>query len=490
MNGFVGRERDLAALEDELRSVRDSGQGSLVLLKGRRRVGKSWLVEEFIERSGLRALYYLAGRLRRQVELARFAEALGKASLPASHAAIGVAYDNWEAALVGASVGATREEPIIIVLDEFPYLVHGDSEKAVEASVNAAWERVLSRNPVMLVVVGSDFSVMTMLTEHDRPLFDRPTLVRTIQPLDVAEFASVSGLTGADAIDAFHVVGGFPRLATSWRPGWSLERFLTKAIIDEDSPIVATGRRILDAEFPGHVQARTVLSVIGAGERTYGNIAHAADVGSSNLKRSLEFLDRQKRITTIDVPLSTARSTETRYAVADPYLRFYLRFIDPGLADIVRGRSRSVVERILRDWQTYIGRTIEPFVRASLERMPQERLYGAHRVGAYWTRANDPEIDLVGLQESAPPRVTFIGSIKWRANARFGLADTRALRLKGLRQEGAERGGVPGTSSMTPLVGVSRSGFSDGHGLSAWFGPDDLLSAWTIDDPQPAPPSP
>lgn len=479
MDGFIGRAAELDRLREELARVRQSGRGSFVLMKGRRRVGKSWLVERFIEREHVRALYFLADRQRPQRELVRFAGALGQSDLPAAATVSGVTFETWEAALAFAARDATRDQPLVIVLDEFPHLVETETDKVVEASVNATWERTLSRLPVMLFLVGSDFSMMRMLTEHGRPLFDRPTLTMTVAPLTVAEVASAAGLTGAEAIDAYHVIGGFPRLALLWKPRMSFRRFLTTALTDEDAPFVATGRRILDAEFPDHVQARTVLSVIGAGERTYANISRVANVGSTNLRRSLELLERDKRVITSDTPLSTARSAETRYQISDPYLRFFLRFVDPNLGDIARRRQRSVVERIVRDWQSYVGRAVEPFVRQSIERlMPDDALPGVGRVGGYWTRTNDPEIDLVGVTDTAPARVVFIGSIKWRQDDPFGQSDLNALRLKGLRRAPADTGGVPGTTQDTALVAVSRSGFATPDGLTRRYGPDDLLAAW------------
>ena len=90
MHGFVGREADIGALRAEYERIRETGQGSLVLLKGRRRVGKSWLVEEFTERVGARSLFYLADRLRPALQLNRFAEKLGQSNLPSAGPAAGV----------------------------------------------------------------------------------------------------------------------------------------------------------------------------------------------------------------------------------------------------------------------------------------------------------------------------------------------------------------------------------------------------------------
>lgn len=472
---FVGRSRELGILGEDLEVVRRSGRGALVLVRGRRRAGKSRLIEEFAERQGSPVVFFLATRQRPGYELTRFVDALAHSNHPEAPGSAGLRFESWEAALAFASVGATQQQPVVIVIDEFPYLVQTDSEGAIESAVNAAWERTVSRRPVMLLLVGSDLSMMNMLTEHGRPLYGRPTRTLTVEPLAVGEVADALDVTGAEAIDAYHVIGGFPRLLPLWRRGASLRSFLTRALGDEDAPFIATGQRILDAEFPDDVQARTVLSVIGAGERTYSNIARVAGVASTNLRRSLDLLENQKRVIASERPLSAQPSKDTRYYIRDPYLRFYLRFVDPNLVDLQRGRHRLVANRILRDWQTYIGTAVEPFVRASIEHLlPDAALRNAEKVGGYWTRTNDPQIDLVGMDDRERA-VAFVGSIKWRADQPFSTADADALRLAALHHP---RGGVPGAGATTPLVGVSRSGFVSAGDLTRTFEPDELLDAW------------
>ncbi len=444
-------------------------------MKGRRRAGKSRLIEEFAERQGSPVVFFLATKQRPGYELARFAEALSQSNHPEAAGSAGLRFESWEAALAYASVGATQERPVVIVLDEFPYLVQTDTDAAIESAINAAWERTLSRRPVMLVLVGSDLSMMNMLTEYGRPLYGRPTRTLTVEPLGIAEVAEALQVPAVEAIDAYHVIGGFPRLLPLWRPGATYRTFLTRALADEDAPFIATGQRILDAEFPDDVQARTVLSVIGAGERTYSNIARVAGVASTNLRRSLDLLENQKRVIASERPLSAQPSKDTRYYVSDPYLRFYLRFVDPNVVDLQRGRHRLVVNRIVRDWQTYIGTAIEPFVRASIDRLlPDAALPGAEKVGGYWTRSNDPQIDLIGMDDRERS-VAFVGSIKWRADQPLSMADVDALRVAALHHP---RGGVPGATATTPLIGVSREGFVSAVDLTRRLGPNELLNAW------------
>lgn len=120
------------------------------------------------------------------------------------------------------------------------------------------------------------------------------------------------------------------------------------------------------------MQARSVLASIGAGERCFANInRHAGGLQQTSLSRSLTTLTR-KRVVAADRPLSVKPSKETRYRVADPYLRFWLAFLGPYLPEVERGRGDRVAARIRKSWTSWRGRAIEPVVRESLERLPSD----------------------------------------------------------------------------------------------------------------------
>ena len=107
--------------------------------------------------------------------------------------------------------------------------------------------------------------------------------------------------------------------------------------------------------------------------------------------------------------------------MADAHLRFWLSFIGPNMPAIERGRGDQVLAVLKKRWNSWRGRAIEPVVRQSLLRLPAGTLPGGtDAVGGYWTRTNDPEIDLVGA-DRAPiaKKVTMVGSIKWHENKPF-----------------------------------------------------------------------
>ncbi|MGP3966958.1 DUF234 domain-containing protein [Streptomyces sp. 6N223] len=212
-----------------------------------------------------------------------------------------------------------------------------------------------------------------------------------------------------------------------------------------------------------------MLGAIGSGERTRTLIGRAAgDMPNASLNRALHLL-AAKRVVEAAAPLSTRPSKETRYSVADPHLRFWLAFLGPHLPDIERGRGDLVLDRIRRSWTAWRGRVIEPVVREALFRMREGGLPdGTGAVGGYWTRTNDPEIDIVAA-DRAPiaQRITAVGSITWLEAKPFDSRDLGRLHV--------DRSRLPGADEDTPLMAVSRGGVT-AEGIQ-FVGPQDLLTA-------------
>ncbi len=478
MRNFVGRAGLLARIEVEWAAARDSGEGRMVTIRGRRRVGKTWLVEEFIDRSKAPNVFFAASRQTEDRELSLFAQALAFSNLPSRAQTEGVSFATWQAALVTAAGAADPTRPSVIVLDEFPYLL-GATEQARDAvlgAVQTAWDRALSKQPVLLILVGSDQAMMEMITAPKQPLHQRPAREILVPPLNPAEAARLSGLTGAEALDSYLITGGFPKLVRA-KMGRSLRDFLADQLVDDGTALVTTGRLILDSEFGASTQARTILSVIGEGFRKRGDIANEVGVDANNLKPPLDLLITDKRVVEARRPLSTAASRDTRYEIIDPYLRFYLRFVDRYKGEIERGRGRVVTDIIVRDWSTYRGKAIEALVREALDELiPDPRFGSAAVVGAFWTTDNALEIDLVGADRRDPParQIAFLGSIKWREAKPVTMSDYNALVAGGAK--------VPGVSPTTIKAAVSRLG-ADADALTAFdvvLDASDIMAAWSV----------
>jgi uncharacterized protein len=465
---FIGRHVELAALQGHLDDVRRRGSGKMLALRGRRQVGKSRLVEEFIRRSGANAVFYVASHKSAAEELRGFNDQI--AASPVSSASVAAAgpAGSWEAALTIATSEATRKQPVVLVIDELPFLV--ESEPAIEGILQKQWDRRLEGMPVLLVLIGSDVSMMSALSEYGRPLYGRLTEM-AVGPLSVAAIAEMLKLDASLALDAYLMIGGLPRLSEIWRPGDDAWRFLKRELKNPESPLIVLGERSLRAEFPTELKARAAVEAIGAGERTFTAIMQRASTSNRTLENTLRTLAR-KRVVEKTIPYSAqARPKLSRYYIADPYLRFWLRFIRTGIPALERGRGDLVYRQIRDGWPSFAGHAVEPLIRDAVQRrLPDRRFGGAQFVGAFWSRDGSVEVDLVGGREPLTSgQIDFVGSIKWRTRAKFDRGDFGAL----VRQ----RALVPGATDETLLVGVSRNGFAV-EGLDVRLSAEDVVAAF------------
>lgn len=471
MDRFIGRELELRLLNGLLGRVRDGGRagrpGRAILIRGRRRVGKSRLVEEFIETAGVPSVFFTAsGQPTIEADLALFAESVGESTLPDTELFRDQAPATWDAALRLLAQCLPEDQASVVVIDEMPYLIKTDP--GFEGTLQKAFDRELSRRPVLLICIGSDLAMMEALNDYGRPFHQRATEL-IVPPLSPADAADMLALPAAEALDAYLVSGGLPLILDEWPSGMNALDYLSDAVTDPLSALLISGERALAAEFPPDSHARLVLGAIGSGERTYSKIQHAAGgMAQATLNRALQLLTA-KRIVSASTPLSTHRSKETRYAIADPHLRFWLAFLGPHQPEIERGRGDLVLARIKTAWTSWRGTAIEPVIRESLRRMP-DRLPGDPKaIGGYWTRTNDPKVDLIGAdREPIAQRIAFVGSVKWRDNHPFDERDLGALI--------SHRSQVPGANDDTPLVAVARGGLRVTSATA--IGPADLIAAW------------
>ncbi len=475
MVGFIGRQRELAALEHQLDVVRGGGRadrGVAVLLRGRRRIGKSRLVTELIDRAGVPAVYWQAARHAPVAEeLASLAGAVATSGLPDAAVAEANRPTSFTAALRLLAAALPADRPAIVVIDELPWLLEGIPGGAGE--LQRVWDRELARKPVLLLLLGSDLGMMERLEGYDQPFHGRATPM-ILEALSPAEVATMTGLAGVEAFDATLITGGQPLVAQDWRPGEPPDEFVRRALESPTNALVVAGARVVDTEFPPDTSPRLVLTAIGGrGERTHTTILRALGgaVSAATLDRALTTLT-DKRVVTADEPLSTkAGAKDRRWRVRDPALRFWLALVEPLLGDVDRGRPDLALRRWRESYPAWRGRAVEPVVRDALMRLlPDDRWPEVRQVGGWWPRSNTPEIDLVGADRRPATEISFVGTIKWRAGS--------PLTQREIGQLGHDATHVPGVGAGTPLVAVCPAGADPTDRLHHMWTADDLLQAW------------
>jgi AAA+ ATPase superfamily predicted ATPase len=477
--GSVRRPAAFALLQGHLDAVESSGRGRIVALRGRRQVGKSTLVEQFVEQSAAPAVFVpgvYGSPLQRQLDDATRAITESRRPLPDADLLTAAPATSWRE-WFGRLAVAARSGPVVAVLDEFPWMVASDP--TLEGELQVQWDRALENLPVLLVLIGSDVAMMERLATHDRPLFGRlrPCVV---PPLDPAEIASaLPHLDPFEVFDAYLVTGGYPRLVTDLAAhGGTAQDYVRASLTDPYSPLVATARLTLDAEFPDAPAAYRVLAAIGADDTArpgFTDVLSAVRDASERkaletaTTRALKTLSETKRLVDREVPAWAAPTGRLRrYRVADPYLRFWFRYVERRVEQIARGRADLAVAAFDRDWSSWRGRSVEPVVREALTRLGRTdgRLGGVEVVLPWWTRDGAMEVDVVAMTAE---RSAVVGSVKWRPAGGLTPGEVRAL--------GAARERVPRASEAV-LAAVTPSG-EPAPGVDLALGAEDLLAAWS-----------
>lgn len=346
---FVGREAELAALE----GFADSGRAELFVLYGRRRVGKTELLQRLCERS--RSVYFLAAQVRDKDNLAAFKDALQEGL--ADPLIENVTFSDWASAL-GYAAERTGDERLIIVLDEFPYLC--EANKGLPSLLQRFWDQRGKNSQLMLVLCGSQVSFMEREVLAERsPLFGRRTGQRRLEPLRPSEsLRFFPEWPATDGVLAYGILGGMPAYLRRFDPALSISDNLMKEVLRPEGYLFDEVQFLLRTELQNPTTYNSILAAIARGCDRVGDIALTVGVDSPTANKYLHVL-RELRIVERGVPLTDPdplRSRRGTYHIADRFLAFHFRHIQPHLSLIEAGRGARVLEGHIQPDMAYLER--------------------------------------------------------------------------------------------------------------------------------------
>ncbi|HEX6885921.1 MAG TPA: ATP-binding protein [Planctomycetota bacterium] len=338
---FIGRRRELAVL----RELADSGKPELFVLYGRRRVGKTELLQQLCE--GRRAAYFLAAQVRDKDNLRAFKkvleEALGDPLIGA------IEFPDWSAALTFAAERA-GDERLILVLDEFPYLCEANA--GLPSLVQRFWDQRGKRSSLMLVLCGSQVSFMEKEVLAERsPLFGRRTGQRRLEPLATSEaLGFFPGWERDEALLAYGIVGGMPAYLGRFDPRLPLEESLLREVLRPEGYLFDEVHYLLQTELTSPSTYSSILAAVARGAERVGDVALAVGVDSTTANKYLHVL-RELRLVERAVPLTDPdplRSRRGLYRIADRFVAFHFRHVQPHLSLIEAGRGARVLAEFVR----------------------------------------------------------------------------------------------------------------------------------------------
>lgn len=404
---FIGREDELLRLNNEY--VNDS---SFVVIYGRRRVGKTTLIKEFIKNKT--AFYFLATEEIESQSIKRMAGVIARQT---NNSLLQKAvFTDWlDLFQTIADYEAGKKK--VLVIDEFPYLVK--TNPAFPSILQNAWDEILKEKNVMLILSGSFIGMMQKYAlSYDSPLYGRRTSQIRLTPLPFTDIYSSTDLTFDKAVEQYSVTGGIPKYLEFFENNHELMYELKKNVLSKSGFLYEEPFFLLKSEAMTAVNYFSIIKVIADGNHKLGKIAGFLGQESSALTPyistlvELGFVEKRTPIT----EKYPKKSRKGLYFIADNFIRFWFRYVYPYKGELELDNIQIVVDEINKDFNTkFVAFVYEDICKEIFATLCKNGkiLFSPSHIGSYWLNDydSDTEIDVMSI-DSKNKRI-FAGECKY-----------------------------------------------------------------------------
>lgn len=411
---FVGRQRELDAL-DRL-YARPTFQ--MLVLYGRRRVGKTTLLEHFAKDKP--TLYFTAKEQSSARNLHEFSQAL--------FAYFGMAeglatFESWESAFSFlADHVEKQQERLVLVFDEFPYAATTDP--SLPSVLQVAIDRELKHANMLLVLSGSNEGFMeSRVLGSKSPLYGRRTAQIKLQPFDYYDAAKMlpAVTDPRDLVRYYTTFGGTPYYLAQIDDQCSYLDNVTELFFEKSGLLYEEPLMLLRQELREPALYNSILYAVASGATSPKEIAERAGVEATTTSRYLKTLeDLGLILRAVPFGENPARSKRSIYRLKDPFFAYWYRFVGPNIGAIEAGAGRAVAEKRAagESLAAYEGLAFEKVCLQWLQRANQQALlpFLATEFGSWWgtnpKMREQTDIDLVAAD--GVEKAILLGECKWR----------------------------------------------------------------------------
>ena len=391
---FIGREREIAALSN----LFHSDKFEFVVLYGRRRVGKTALINHFID--GKNAIYFTGVESNAKQNLENFSKSIIEY---ASGIEADTSFTAFQAALETV-FKLSEKERIILAIDEYPYVAR--ASKSLASTLQLLIDKYKDRSKLMLILCGSSMSYMEdHVLAYKAPLYGRRTAQIKLQPFDFEETCRYfSNFSAEEKALAYGIVGGTPQYLLHVNDRLSIEENIKNTYLNPISSLYEEPTNLLKQEVREPAIYTAIITAIATGASRMSEISNKVgedtNVCSTYLKNLITLGIVQK-----EMPYGEKASKKSIYSIDDNMFRFWYRFVPENASMIARGATELVYKRVEPYMSDYMGKVFEEICKQYLWKL---LLNGKSPVeftslGRWW--GNDPvhkrqaEIDIMGEQD-------------------------------------------------------------------------------------------
>ena len=399
---FVDRIGETARLRDAL----SREKSSLVVVYGRRRLGKSTLIKRVLSD---RDVYFIADRSEGQHQRTLLAKVIAQVFSDFDK----LTYPDWESMF--RAVNYRADKRFTLCLDEFPYLVEQSPElpSVLQKIVD---EKQLKYN---LVLCGSSQNMMYgLFLDSTAPLYGRADEIMRLAPIRLPYIQEALGLDATAAIEEYSVWGGVPRYWELRESRSSLDDAMWHNILSGNGALFEEPIKLFQDDVKDIVKTSTIMSYIGTGANRLSEIAGRCDEPATNLSRPLKklidlgFLEK-------DIPfgIDEKNAKKSLYKIADPFMAFYYQFVVPNRSFIELNRRLPIDQALNTHFSEYVRMQWEKMCRDAVTgNLVNGVVYG--KAKRWWgsvlneaKKAEQVEFDVVA--ESIDKKYLLVGECKW-----------------------------------------------------------------------------
>ena len=438
---FIGRERELKFFEDKY----NAPGGQLVVLYGRRRIGKTELLHKFCE--GKPHVFYACRELSDTKQHAAFAERMLRSGIPASK--YPSAFGDWEAAFESILELPSDGKKKLLIIDEFPYMVKGNA--SLPSILQILWDENFKNKDVMIVLCGSAMSFIesTILSEK-KPLYGRATGIYKMNELpfdDAIKF--FPNYSDEDKVLVYAILGGIPHYLRQFDPALPLRENIIKNVLTKGCTLYNEVEFLVRQELREPALYNTIIEAIALGNTQLNDIYMKTQLDKAKisvyLKNLMELQILAREFSVLSGGKEQATSTRGLYRITDNFFRFWFSFVSPNLSDLETGDAEGVFKYAvlpqLNDFASSVFETVcREFIRGKNRR--GELPFRVAKLGKWWGKLNqtvltdagkekivavDAEIDLVAADAKSENYI--LGECKFR-NSEMDAPDLAHLKEK------------------------------------------------------------